>query len=164
VISSPRSLLVSICPPVSSCLIFFGSPQALPQTTRLSRGLPRKTVGVSIGEEEGSGVSVGHRVTDLSGAAPKSLRETVTSVDLKYLLPDATGQVFGPDSLTVRAGYELYGREPVSIGGEKNSLQATTSLAIDYRLLLGEAASLQAAYRYEHVRDLVASGGVWTRE
>lgn len=123
-----------------------------------------KTVGVSIGEEEGSGVSVGHRVTDLSGAAPKSLRETVTSVDLKYLLPDATGQVFGPDSLTVRAGYELYGREPVSIGGEKNSLQATTSLAIDYRLLLGEAASLQAAYRYEHVRDLVASGGVWTRD
>jgi hypothetical protein len=37
-------------------------------------------------------------------------------------------------------------------------------LAIDYRLLFGEAASLQAAYRYEHVRDLVASGAVWARD
>lgn len=123
-----------------------------------------KTLGVSIGEEEGPGVSVGHRITDLGGSAPTSLRETVTSVDLKYLLPDATGHVFGSDSITVRAGYELYGREPVSITGERNRLQATTSLAIDYRLLLGEAASLEAAYRYEHVRDLVASGGVWTRD
>lgn len=121
-------------------------------------------VGVSIGEQEGSGVSVGHRVTDLAGPAPNSLRETITSVDVKYSLPDAGGKASGPDSLTVRAGYELYGREPITLDGEKNSLQATTSLAIDYRLLFGEAASLQAAYRDEHVRDLVASGAVWARD
>lgn len=125
------------------------------------------SVGVSIGEKDGAGLTVGHRVTDVG--TPTDLagrRETYTSVDVKYSLPDVASAVGVPaasDSLTVRAGYELYGREPHLIGAEQNSFQATMSLGIDYKLLLGDSAFLQAGYRYERVRDLISSGAVWTK-
>ncbi len=122
-------------------------------------------LGVVLGETEGAGLSVGHRVTDVGASTENtgSLRETVTSVDVKYSLPDLVGRAVSAgstDSITVRAGYELYGREQPST---KSSFQATASLVIDYKLLLGDAAFLQAGYRYERIRDLIASGAVWTK-
>jgi hypothetical protein len=124
-------------------------------------------LGVVLGETEGAGLSVGHRVTDVGAGAANTggLRETVTSVDLKYSLPDVVGKAVSAsstDSITVRAGYELYGREQ-PLQASKSSFQATASLVIDYKLLLGDAAFLQAGYRYERIRDLIASGAVWTK-
>jgi len=124
-------------------------------------------LGVVLGETEGAGLSVGHRVTDMGAGTSSTggLRETVTSVDLKYSLPDVVGpsvSAGSTDSITVRAGYELYGREQ-PLQAAKSSFQATASLVIDYKLLLGDAAFLQAGYRYERIRDLIASGAVWTK-
>ncbi|HON43472.1 MAG TPA: hypothetical protein PLM74_10170 [Bacillota bacterium] len=124
-------------------------------------------LGVVLGETEGAGLSVGHRVTDMGAGAANTggLRETVTSVDVKYSLPDVVGRAVSAgstDSITVRAGYELYGREQPLLAA-KSSLQATASVVIDYKLLLGDAAFLQAGYRYERIRDLIASGAVWTK-
>lgn len=124
-------------------------------------------LGVVLGETEGAGLSVGHRVTDVGVGATSTggLRETVTSVDVKYSLPDVVGRAVSAgstDSITVRAGYELYGREQ-PLQAAKSSFQATASLVIDYKLLLGDAAFLQAGYRYEKIRDLIASGAVWTK-
>jgi len=124
-------------------------------------------LGVVLGETDGAGLSVGHRVTDVGAGAANTggLRETVTSVDVKYSLPDVVGKAVSAgstDSITVRAGYELYGREQ-PLQASKSSFQATASLVIDYTLLLGDAAFLQAGYRYERIRDLIASGAVWTK-
>ena len=124
-------------------------------------------LGVVLGETDGAGLSVGHRVTDVGAGAASTggLRETVTSVDVKYSLPDVVGKAVSAgstDSITVRAGYELYGREQ-TLQASKSSFQATASLVIDYKLLLGDAAFLQAGYRYERIRDLIASGAVWTK-
>ncbi len=124
-------------------------------------------LGVVLGDKDGSGVSVGHRVTDVGNPSdPSGRRETVTSVDVKYSLPDVVGRAVAPDSsdsITVKAGYELYGRGLASSAAAMDSFQATASLVIDYRLLLGDAAFLQAGYRYERIRDLIASGAVWTK-
>ncbi len=124
-------------------------------------------LGVVLGDKEGAGLSLGHRVTDVGRPAEAAgLRETVTSVDVKYSLPDVVGRAVAADStdsITVKAGYELYGRGLASSEAARDSLQATASLVIDYRLLLGDAAFLQAGYRYERIRDLIASGAVWTK-
>jgi hypothetical protein len=118
--------------------------------------------GVQIGDKEGPGVTVGRKVTDLTTPeSGSSQRETITSLDLKYALPDVVSAPFASDFITVSAGYELYGREgsPTT----SRSYQATTVLGIDYKLLLGDSAFLQAGYRYEKIRDLIASGAVWTK-
>lgn len=125
----------------------------------------RKTsaaVGVRVGGRDEAGFAVGTRVTEAASEQGKAVKETVTSVDVKYSLPDLTGSVVPGDSLTVRAGYELYERGAGSAASQ-NSLQTTASLVIDYKLLLGDAAFLQAGYRYERMRDLIASGAVWTK-
>lgn len=119
-------------------------------------------VGVRVGDKDEAGFAVGTRVTEAASGTGKAVKETVTSVDVKYSLPDLTGDAVTGDSLTVRAGYELYERG-ASSAPSKNSLQTTASLVIDYKLLLGDAAFLQAGYRYERMRDLIASGAVWTK-
>lgn len=120
-------------------------------------------VGVRIGEKEEAGIVVSQRVTEPSSDPARAVKETVTSVDVKYSLPDLTGKTPANDLLTVRAGYELYGRGDAMSSTVKGSLQSTTSLVIDYKLLLGDAAFLQAGYRYERMRDLIASGAIWTK-
>ncbi|NLE94059.1 MAG: hypothetical protein GX600_00045 [Dehalococcoidia bacterium] len=119
-------------------------------------------VGVRVGDRDEAGFAVGTRVTEAASEPGKAVKETVTSVDVKYSLPDITGNVVAGDSLTVRAGYELYERG-ASSAASRDSLQTTASLVIDYKLLLGDAAFLQAGYRYERMRDLIASGAVWTK-
>ncbi|MGB4337933.1 MAG: hypothetical protein WBK10_05130 [Bacillota bacterium] len=120
-------------------------------------------VGVRLGENDEAGFVVGHRVTESASDPAKAVKETMTSVDVRYSLPDITGKIVANDSLTVRAGYELYERGTGSSSADETSLQTTASLVIDYKLLLGDAAFLQAGYRYERIRDLIASGAVWTK-
>ncbi len=118
-------------------------------------------VGLKIGDVQGAGLVLDYRmiggkdnysnITDLTAA---------TGVGIKYQINSIVPLNQVEDSITIKAGYNIESGDLKGAIDNGLDLQASASLSIYYKMLLGDSAFLAAGYQVEQVRNLIASGAL----
>lgn len=121
-------------------------------------------VGLKIGDDQGAGLVLDYRMiggkdsysnlTDLTAA---------TGVGIKYQINSIVPLNRVEDSITIKAGYNIESGDLSSAVDNGLDLQASASLSIYYKMLLGDSAFLAAGYQVEQVRNLIATGALSTK-
>lgn len=121
-------------------------------------------VGLKIGDDQGAGLVLDYRmiggkdnysnITDLTAA---------TGVGIKYQINSIVPLNQVEDSITIKAGYNIESGDLKGAIDNGLDLQASASLSIYYKMLLGDSAFLAAGYQVEQVRNLIASGALSTK-
>lgn len=121
-------------------------------------------VGLKIGDDQGAGLVLDYRMiggkdsysnlTDLTAA---------TGVGIKYQINSIVPLNKVEDSITIKAGYNIESGDLKNALDNGLDLQASASLSIYYKMLLGDSAFLAAGYQVEQVRNLIASGAMSTK-
>lgn len=121
-------------------------------------------IGLVLGNSQGGGLTLDYRMTG-NRTADSGISDLIasTGVGIKYQINSIVPLRSANDSLTVQAGYNIESGDLKSAAERGIELQASASLGIYYKLLLGNSAFVHAGYKVEQVRNLIASGVMSTK-
>ncbi len=121
-------------------------------------------IGLKLGDDQGGGLTLDYKmVGGKDEASNLTDLSAITGVGVKYQVNSIMPFKSVTDSITIQAGYNIESGDLKAAVDNGIELQASASLGIYYKLLLGNAAFLQAGYQVEQVRNLIASGALSTK-
>lgn len=120
-------------------------------------------IGLTLGNQ-GGGLTLDYKMTG-SKDEDSNMKDLIatTGVGVKYQISSIVPLKSVDDSLTIKAGYNIESSDLKTAAMNGIELQASASLGIYYKLLLGDSAFVQAGYQVEQVRNIIASGAVSTK-
>ena len=121
-------------------------------------------VGLKIGDDQGARLILDYRMIGGKDSYSNITDLTATTgVGVKYQINSIVPINKVEDSITIKAGYNIESGDLNRALDNGLDLQASASLSIYYKMLLGSNAFLAAGYQVEQVRNLIASGAMSTK-